>query len=281
LADFTRLRDYFQDKRKVRILILDNNNIQYCNQHEQYFPVDYIFSDYDLVLVPGWIHAEVSQSERGLEYLSRAPRELMVFLEEEDYLPLIQYEDERLIKLFKMATAIYPTCKQFFKSLQAEIGRTGDIPDDWIESFYDSGFDVTTTSDGKQLKKNAGEVSILTLSFLLVHYFGDKINYITICSNDMASYQIKRAILDYVGKERLLTLSRIPIGFKTTDVILIEAFKKGLIGPSQVSQLRTNSRSCIYVRRLPDGTSETFEHVVSTVDFIDILSDIGNYDFIF
>ena len=190
MVNYGELTNFFRDKTEVKIIILDNNNIQFCNHYEQYFSLEDSYNNYDIILVPGCVFAEVAHSKQRLNYLARLPKQLIIPIEEDDYLPLIGYEDAKLMKLFEYASTPYSSCRAFFKTLKQIIGKTGEIPDDWIADFYEKGFDVKLNVDGKQLKKNAGEISILVLSFLLIHHFTCKINQITISTSDMASYYI-------------------------------------------------------------------------------------------
>lgn len=261
---------FFGNRTGVRIIIPGNNNIQFCKQHENYFTEHYFCSDYDLVLVPGWVHAEVSHSQKRLDYLNRLPKKLLYMIEEDDYLPLIGYQDERLITLFKWAAAPHQSCQ---KVLNGFLNKATDIPDDWIIDFYESGFN--------ERKKNSGEVSILALSFLVFNHFPQKINSITISTSDKGCFDIKHKVLENLDKYNLLPVSRVPISFMSTDILLVNAFKKGLINVAQVLELRPNPRTCVFIERLPDGTLVQHERLLSTEDFIDILGDIDNYAFIF
>jgi hypothetical protein len=277
VANFQELNDFLNERSNVRILILDNNNIQFCCQYEEHFPVEEIYKQYDLILIPGWVHAEVSHSENRLLYLARILKPLINLVEEDDYLPLVTYEDLRLMKVFEGASSAYPKSLKFFKGLKEVIGRTGEIPDDWISDYYENGFDIRENGNGVALKKNAGEVSILSLTFLLVHKYSSKLSQITIGSSDQGSWDIKHKILDYIGKREVLKIPfpPIPISFKSTDALLVEAVKSKIITSEEViTKLRPNPRSCIYIRNLPDGTSETVKGVIDTPAFIQMLKEI-------
>lgn len=283
MANFKELKDFFDEHSDVRILILDNNNIQFCCHHEKYFPIEEIYKMYDLILIPGWVHAEVSHSETRLLYLARLPKPLLNLVEEEDYLPLVTYEDLRLIKVFEGASSTYPKSQKFFKSLKEVIGRTGEIPDDWILEYYENGFDTGENGDGIALKKNAGEVSILTLGFLLVHKYSSKISQITIGSSDQGSWDIKHKILDYIGKREVLRIPSppVPITFKSTDVLIAEAIKSKTIQTDDINHLRPNPRTCIFIQNLSDGTSENGHCVIDTPTFIKMMKEIDKIHLLF
>ena len=239
--------------------------------------------DYSLILIPGWVHAEVSHSETRLFYLARLPKPLINLLEEEDYLPLVAFEDERLMEVFKGASSAYPKSQKFFKQLKEKINRNGEIPDGWISDYYENGFDIRENGVGVELRKNAGEVSILSLAFLLVHKYSSKISQITISSSDKGSWDIKHKILDYIGSRQVLRIPTppVPITFKSADVLIAEAIKAKTIGFDDITQLRPNPRTCIFVQNLSDGTSENYQCVIDTPAFIEMLKDIDKIHLLF
>ena len=128
------------------------------------------------------------------------------------------------------------------------------------------------------------KVSILSLSFLLVHRYSKKIRQITIGSSDQGSWDIKHKILDHIGKREILKIPTppVPISFKSTDIMMFEAVKSKTISSEEViTQLRPNPRSCIYTRNLPDDTSETVQCVINTPAFIQMLKDIDKIHLLF
>lgn len=281
MGNYSELNAFLRQTPQARILILDNNNIQFCYQYEQHFPTEEIFKPYDLILIPQWVHDEVANSESRLLYLARLPKDYLIIDEEEDFLPIIAYQDSRLIKVFEWASSQFPRSRKFFHSLKEQRNRTGEIPDNWIAEYYSNGFDMKRSVAGKQLKKNAGEVSILTLAFILLHCYSE-INNITIGTSDMGSVKIKEQILDNARKKDLLRIpSNVPISFQSTDVLLVEAYKAGRLNSEGVKGLRSNPKSTIYVKSIPDGTAHFAERVLSTEEFIDILGEIDKYKIIF
>lgn len=282
MSKYNDLLGHLNNGRK-RILIFDNNNIQFCYQNIIFFPVEFICENYDLILVPDWVLQEINHSEERKEYLFDLPIDMLMLVEEEDYLPLVDYNDQLLINLFKAAASPFTSCKRFFKGLSKGIEMNNEIPDNWVSDFYDNGFSTRIAQDGRELKKNAGEISVLVLSYLLCNKFSQKIDYITISTSDYGCYIIKKKILDYFCKSELRRKQTWPtIGFKSTDLILIEAFKKNLIRLEHIEQLRPNPRTCVYIKHSADKTSDQFEGIkIDTPTFIDFFEDIQKYSFIF
>jgi hypothetical protein len=141
MESYKDLAKFLSQKSDVKVCILDNNNIQFCFQNEKFFPIDEIYNAYDIVLLPHWVHNEISHSEHRLQYISRIPKPLLILHEELDYLPLVNFEDQRLKEVFRRSAALYTSARKFFNELEKRIRQNGDIvPDDWILDFYEQGF---------------------------------------------------------------------------------------------------------------------------------------------
>jgi hypothetical protein len=282
MGSYEELAKFLSTKSGVRVCILDNNNTQFCFQNESLFPVDEIYKTYDLILVPEWVLHEISHSEQRLQYVFSIPKPLFFLNEESDYLPLVHFEDERLKSVFRHSASPYSRPRNFFKELEKRTRQNGGIiPDDWIVDFYEQGFETKETSQGVT-KKNAGEVSILTLAFLLLHNFEENISQITISSSDKGSLNIKQNIMQHLDKQSLLDLSdKIPISFLSTDILIVQAFRANRVNEAEIRDIRKNPRSVMYTENHPDGTSSTQQYVLETERFIEILKNIENINFQF
>lgn len=279
---FKELNSFITKGHDLRICILDNNNVQFCTQHEKYFPVDKIYGYYDLILVPGWVYAEIAQSEHRRQYISSIPQQLLYLDEETDYLPLVDYHDLKLMKVFANASSPGSKPHRYLKKQiqEAESGRV-DIDDEWIGNYYENGFD---SKEEGIIKKNAGETSILALAFLLVHHYGNKIKQISISTSDFAVVEIKKKIMDYSSKHNLLNVPTInPISFLSTDVLLARAFRMGMIGETELIYLRksTHRKRVICIVRNNDSTVVPVDTVMETEDFLQLLKGNESYDIIF
>ncbi|MBU8757311.1 hypothetical protein KM927_27975 [Priestia megaterium] len=290
---FTELDNFISAHENVRICILDNNNIQFCMHNKSYFPLEKIYEYYDIILIPGWVHAEIGQSDHRIQYIGEIPKPLFILDEARDYLPLTNFEDERLMNVFLYASPPSSKPRKYLKTYLSKleekkrrINAGEDIAieeemEEWIENYYRDGFDTKDTEQG-ELKKNAGEISILTLAFLMLHFYGSKIKNVTISSSDRGVIDIKRNILDYAGKNDLLNvpLSN-PIGFLSTDVLLAKAFDLGTINENMLCDLRKNRKFVMCSTSHEDGSSHLIETVLDTPDFISIISGDNPYSIFF
>ncbi|MGD6856381.1 hypothetical protein ACQCVO_15005 [Bacillus infantis] len=288
MGNYRDLDEVINSSSNIRILIIDNNNLEFCSQHEDQFPGDKIFENYDVILVPDWVHAEISHSEKRLNYLASINVPYFVMSEEEDYTELVEYQELRLMKLFEHASSSISKARKYFSGLKKYYSQNDDLPEDWISQFYDLGFEIKIAkaklegeAETAELRKNAGETSILVLTYLLLHHYHTKIKQITIFSSDKGTLTIKQNIMQHLHKIELIHNPLTSISFKSTDILLIEAYKDGRITLEDVKRIRTNKKSVIYTYQLDDSSSSRHEHVLDTDEFIRILGDIENYHFEF
>ncbi len=178
------LAGVLQHKSDSKILILDSNNVQFYYQHRNLLPVTHIFDPYDVVIIPGWVYREFSHHEGKDTYVRYDIPATKLFLDEDnDYLPLLDYSDKKLMELFAASSTSAESYRFFsqMKKLQVE-----DYPDHWIAEFYNNGFPMQ--QDGSKLtRKNAGEISITTLVFSLLSYFQGSIASLSLASSDNLS----------------------------------------------------------------------------------------------
>lgn len=272
----------------ARILIMDNNNLEFCSQNENLFPSDVIFSNYDIILIPEWVHAEISHSEKRLTYLASIPIPYFILYEEEDYFPLANDQDFRLMNLFKHASSSIGKARKITGVLDTYYKKHDDLPENWISEFYENAFEIRETIktiDNQEvsieLKKNAGETSILVLTYLLINHYPVKIKSIAIFTTDAGTLTIKNTIMKNLDKIGLVQNSSVPISFKSTDILLIEGIKDRRIEIEDLDLLRKNSKKVVYTLKLEDSSSSRHEYVMSTHEFIGIFSSIEDYHFEF
>jgi hypothetical protein len=268
MGHYRDIEGLLRHKTGSNILILDTNNIQFYYQFSALLPQSQIFSPYDLVLIPGWVHAEYAHHDGKSAYISAIPVPMIIVDEVNDYLPMLGYSDHKLMELFRTISQCTESHKffNFLRKLQVE-----NYPDDWIDQFYDQGFPTKNTG-GKITKKNAGEVSILTLSFALLSHYPTQITSISLASSDHGIITLKNKILKEANQAplELHTSKTPPISFLSTDVSIYNAIKSNIIRPDQIPLLRTNSKSSIYIEHFADGSSNLNECVVDTPMFIEI-----------
>ncbi|MNC01177.1 hypothetical protein D3C75_485200 [compost metagenome] len=279
MGSYRDIEGELRGKTNVRILILDTGNIQFLYQYSDVLPQSFLFQPYDMVLIPGWVHAEYAHHSGKLQYVSEIPTALYYIDEIEDYLPMIGYQDKRLMELFRVASPFSESQRFFnqYRNVPAE-----DLPDDWIDLYYENGF-LTRQTETLITKKNAGEVSILTLAFLLLSHYRNEISNISIASSDFCVISLKNRLLREANSPNLaLSVPQTPpISYLSKDVTLFHAVKTGLIPPDSIASMRPNPKSSIYVEHFRDGSSTLHEVVVETPTFIEMCRNPDKYTIIF
>lgn len=280
MSSYRDLAGVLHGKTDSKILILDSNNLQFYYQHQSLLPVTHIFDPYDLVLIPGWVYAEFSHHTGKDTYVRSDIPTTKLFIDEiDDYLPMLDHSDKKLMELFSTSSTSTESYRFFspMKKLQVE-----DYPDDWILQFYNTGF-PTQQNGTRVTRKNAGEISIITLAFSLLSHFQSNIASISLASSDKGIIRLKDKVLEVANQSPLeLNIHKSPpISFLSTDVSIFNAIKSGLIVPNQISGLRPNPRSSIYVEHHEDGSSSLNTISVDTPMFIDMCSDPSKYTILF
>lgn len=260
---------FLQGKSQLKLCIIDNNNLQFCEQNKNELTPGNIFSYYDAVLIPEWVANEVIHSEPRKAYIEAILVPLFI-LKEKDYLSLIDYHDISLMYLFCHASMPGRTPFKYLKKKLSLIEKQQeDIADDWITAYYQDGFEIVNHS-----KKNAGENSILVLAVLLVHYLKTRLSQVTICSNDIEVRDIKTRIVDYVmGSPYFGNPARNNMTFLSTDLILQNELKKGNIQLVDIQSIRTNQRRLFGFIRKGDSTTEEIDRIVDTPEFLSLLAE--------
>lgn len=279
MGNYSQIDTILRNATHAKILLLDNNNLQFYYQYEDVLPKSEMFAPYDLVLIPGWVQAEYAHHARKSNYISNIPVPTYVIDEFEDYLPLLEYNDLKLLALFRLSS-VHSEALQFFgryRHLHAE-----ELPDDWLEQFYDHGF-TTKQTNTRITKKNAGEVSLVTLCFCLLHHYHTQIQHLTIASTDFGIIKIKDRVLQESQHDPFYGCFSAypPISFLSTDVSIYCAVKQGTLAIQDIPRLRPNPKSAQYIQHHADYTSTLHSHVLTLDQFMVICNDTDNYTFIF
>lgn len=279
MGNYSEVETLLRRATDARILILDSNNLQFYFQNKEIIPQNDIFQPYDVVLVPAWIHAEYSHHDGKSQYVASIPVPTIIVEETDDYLPMLEYRDTKLMELFRVS-APFGESQKFFNVYRKIM--VDELPDSWIDDYYDQGFSTQTTGS-KVTKKNAGEVSALTLCFSLLSHYPTQIGNISIASSDFGIIAMKNRILKEANSQTLelgIPTSP-PISFLTNDVSMFNAIKAGIILPEQISALRPNPKSTLYVEHFSDGSSTFHDHVLDTASFVKMCRSHQRFDIIF
>lgn len=191
-------------------------------------------------------------------------------LPEDRYIEIID-EDLVLIKGFYMAIRRYGYLNGFFQKNILKGKEAVEIDylyKDWIEIIYNDwpikGEEIRR-SDGsiRESKKNAGEISIAFLAYLLKQKNQDI--DITIWSHDSDC----RLCIEAIKEKEELFLS-----YKNVDIILKELYEKNIIPINKINELIDcvrNERRVTYFIKKKDSSSETRMEVIDNNKFRELV----------
>jgi len=276
MANYAALKDKLRNASEAKILILDSGMLQFLYEHQDVLKQNEIFEGYDLLLIPGWVQAEYGHHPGKTEYVASVPlADVLVLEESEDYRAMIDYDEKRLMELFKLS-APYSEAQKFFNLLTK---RDFIDWDDWIDQFYEEGFHTRQTEAGRTTRKNAGEVSILTLCFLLLSHYPAQIHNIAIATGDFGLIPIKNNIEKNANQPKLNLGISLPakISFLSKDVTMFQAVKRGSLQVEDIPSLRPNNSSSIYLELFDDGTNAYRQRVLETTKFVEMCRHHQSY----
>lgn len=111
-----------------------------------------------------------------------------------------------------------------------------DPYEEWLNIFYKEGLDYRKLSNGRIQRKNAGEISISVLSYILSYYYSRNIDTITIFSSDRGAYEFVSKAKEMLYKdERFKNKKNTSITFKSNDFLIYEWTRLGYISEDNIN----------------------------------------------
>jgi hypothetical protein len=269
----------------LKLCILDNNSIEFVNGIEQDINIQQIFDKYDLILIPEWIRVEIEDSmyrKAYIERLAELENIYIYFIDELEYLELMNYRDADLFNLFLYSCSSIKPLESFIKRkiLKAQPVEEIDDYEIWLDILYEEGFRGEAISNGRERKKNAGEISICVLSLILAYFYMNNIDNITIFTNDRDTYEFNKFAIKKMQQDKhYKNIEYASITFKSNDFLIYEGFKKNLLNIKSEEDIRRlrNERWITYTRKKHDNSIEERYELINNNEFIDMLKDDSLY----
>ena len=162
------------------ICILDNNLVEFLNlvERKNLLDIEDIFEIYDFIIIPKWVYTEVSDSQHRIDYTNSIRRiypDKLIIIEELDYSKMTMYREADLYHLFCYACSKLARENGYLKRILADkdISEMEEY-EIWITLFYDNAFEDESL-DNRGKRKNAGEISITVLAYILAIYYKNNI----------------------------------------------------------------------------------------------------------
>jgi len=276
------LKQFISDGEELNICILDNNTIDFLIKIKEIISADKIFGRYNLILIPGWVEEEINDSEYRKEYvceLSERYKLNTLHIKEQNYSELVNGIEGDLFNLFKYS--VY-TSAEITRFINRNIIRGNPIEDlepyeEWLQKLYNEGLAGKSLSNGRIKRKNAGEISICVLAYILAYYYFDNIENATIFTHDNDCYDyVTLAGEKLIKDDKFKRKNRKPITFKSNDVLLYEFINNKLIDESEIEDILNKTRQERYLRftrKKSDNSIENQHKLIDNEEFYEIIKD--------
>lgn len=284
VTSITQVKELLLGK-SLKICLIDNNSVEFFLRIKEQVDIKQLFEDYDLVLIPGWIKTEIEDSEYRKNYVNELKQMEAInfsYIDELDYIKLVDYKDAILFNFFLYSCGSIKPLESFIKRNILKNKPIEELDDYqiWLDTLYKEGFKGEIITNGRERKKNAGEISICVLSLILAFFYMDNIENITIFTNDRDTYDFnKYAINKMYSNKDYRAMSYKSITFKSNDFLIYELFNKKLlniVSNNELSRLR-NPKWVTYTRKKHDNSIEEGYRLIENEEFMEMLRDSTLY----
>jgi hypothetical protein len=261
---------------KKQIALLDTSSISFMQRlKEAGIMPDTILEDYDLILIPEWVLAEINDSEGRADYVQLLMDEgyPIYSIAEGTYSDLANNEEGNLYQIVLASTYQIARIKSYLRRF-VEKADTLDMEayKDWINKLYDEWpISGPILASGRIKKKNAGEVSITILAEVVSWYYPET-EALTIYSQDSDTFELQHkaeASLRNVFSSRM----PIPVSYKSNDAILCQLFREGKISLENVRDYRKDIRKITYSKEQNDRSVILVTELVDNDSFTNMIQD--------
>lgn len=261
---------------KKRIALMDTSSISFIQSlQNKGIKIGSILKDYELILIPGWVLAEIEDAPGRAEII----RNLVdggypiYYIAEESYSELTGYEEGNLYEIVSASVSLMGQIKSYLRKFRE--GR--DLLDmeeykEWINKLYDEWpLPKEVLANGRIKKKNAGEVSI-TILVEIVSWYYPKTEILTVYSQDSDTYKF---YLEAEARMRKQFASKIPapVSYKSNDCILCQLFREGEIKKEDIHECRKDERKITYSKEQSDHSTVLVTKMLDNDKFIDLIKN--------
>lgn len=188
-----------------------------------------ILKDYDLILIPEWVLAEINDAVGRADYVQGLIEQgYPIFgIAEEEYSDLANNEEGNLYQIVLASTRQIARIRSYLRRYVDKADLLDmDAYKDWINELYEEWpISDQVLSSGRIKKKNAGEVSITILAEIVSWYYPET-KALTVYSQDRDTYEFQRkAEADL--RDIFASRTPVPVSYKSNDAILCQLVRDG------------------------------------------------------
>lgn len=270
ITQITRIDD------KRNIALLDTSSISFMQGLQvKGIPSHTILKDYDLILIPEWVLAEIKDADGRADYVqSLIEQGYPIFsIAEEDYSELVNGEEANLYQIVLASTYQIGRIKSYLRRFVEKADVLDmDAYKDWINRLYDEWpLQGQTLSSGRIKKKNAGEVSITILAEVVSWYY-PQTETLTIYSQDSDTYELQRKAEANL-RDIFASRTPVPVSYKSNDAILCQLYRENLIELEHLSDFRKDIRKITYSKEQADRSIILVTELVDNNMFAGLVQD--------
>lgn len=234
-----------------------------------------ILNDYDLILIPGWVLAEINDAAGRAEYVQRLiDQGYPIFsIAEDTYSDLTNNEEGNLYQIVLASTRQIARIRSYLRRyVEKDDILDMDAYKDWINRLYEEWpISDQVLSSGRRKEKNAGEVSITILAEIVSWYY-PKTKALTVYSQDSDTYEFQRKA-EAVLRDIFALRTPVPVSYKSNDSILCQLIRNGIIQIERLSDYRKDVRKITYSKEQVDHSIVLVTELVDNDLFAQLVID--------
>lgn len=277
MVEIPQYRIYNEERH---IAILDNSSIAFLESVDKYgVCTSKILQDYDVVLIPTWVWKEVEVSDYRLNYIeSLLNSQIPICLVRETlYSTLARGEEGHLFRIVKASANCLSEVLRYLR-MNVETDDVLDIPEAevWLRNLYDN-WPLKSSAGNediqRELKPNAGEISITILALTLSSYYPG-IEALTIYSQDKDTYRFHENARRNLEKDSGFFLNKIPpVGYKSNDALLQQFLVKNMLKLEEIDKIRKDLRAVCYSKKQGDCSAYLTTEKLDNEHFLELIKD--------
>lgn len=260
---------------KKHIAILDTSSISFMQSlRNKGLQPETVLEDYDLILIPEWVLAEINDAEGRVDYVKELIVQYPIFrIAEENYSELADIEEANLYQIVLASTYQIGRIRSYLRRYVEKADPLDmDAYKEWINKLYKEwSISNEILSSGRIKKKNAGEVSITILAEVISWYYPET-ESLTVYSQDSDTYEFQRKAEEVLRK--IFTLKTfVPVSYKSNDAILCQLARDGKIRSKDLSSYRKDSRKITYSKEQEDHSIVLVTELVNNERFVQLVEN--------
>lgn len=261
---------------RKHIALLDTSSISFMQGLQvKGIQSDIILKDYDLILIPEWVLAEIRDADGRADYVQSLIEQgyPIYSIAEENYSELANSEEANLYQIVLASTYQIGRIKSYLRQFVEKADLLDmDAYKDWINRLYDEWpLQGQILASGRRKKKNAGEISITILAEVVSWYY-PQTEALTIYSQDSDTYELQRKAEANL-RDIFISRTPIPVSYKSNDAILCQLYRENIIALEHLREFRKDIRKITYSKEQADRSIILVTELVDNNMFVELVQD--------